>query len=137
MFHRDLEAELLKLALGINNTVQLSRDPLRGNLVENLIFLELVKFRLNQVLDSQLYFFRDTHGHKVDLIYQSGSQLVPIEIKALQTFHKDFLQGLRFFQQLVGERSARGYLIYSGDHEQRIETYEVLNYLNAIKALVS
>lgn len=120
--------------LGIGNISQLSRDPLRGNLVENLIVMELIKFRYNQGRDPQLYFFRDAHGHEVDLIFQSGRQLVPIEIKASQTFHKDFLKQLKIFQELVGNRSDKGYLIYSGA-EQRIEKLSILHYLNATQAL--
>ena len=116
--------------LGIEDLNQLSRDPLRGHLVENLIVLELMKARLNRGRDPHLYFFRDSHGHEVDLIFQSGHQLIPIEIKASQTFNKDFLKNLKFFQELVGERSEKGYLIYAGEHEQRIGKLEIMNYLN-------
>ena len=121
--------------LGIEDLNQLRRDPLRGNLVENLVVLELVKYRLNQGLDPQLYFFRDAHGHEVDLIFQQGNRLVPIEIKASQTFHKDFLIQLKFFQNLVGERSAKGFLIYAGEQEQRIGNLHLLHYTHATQAL--
>lgn len=42
--------------LGIENETQLSRDPLRGGLFENLVILELMKTRLNQGLEPQLFF---------------------------------------------------------------------------------
>ncbi len=45
--------------LGIENETQLKRDPLRGNLFENAIILELKKYRLNQGLDPYLYYYRD------------------------------------------------------------------------------
>lgn len=114
--------------LGIETTAQLSRDPLRGNLVENLVVLELFKARLNRGLDPQLYYFRDVHGHEVDLIFQAGNQLIPIEVKASQTFHKEFLKNLDYFQELAGDRCKKGYLIYAGSHEQQVGNFQVLNY---------
>ena len=121
--------------LGIETIEQLERDPLRGHLVENLIILELVKSRLNKGLDPQLYFFRDAHGHEVDLIFQSGHTLVPIEIKSAQTFNSDFFKNLKFFQELVGSRSPKGFLIYTGSQEQGVGPFEVLNYTHATRAL--
>ncbi len=120
--------------LGIKEINQLTRDPLRGNLVENLIFLELLKARVNQGNDPDLYFFRDSHGHEVDLIFQSGNELIPIEIKSSQTFHKEFLENLHFFQELAGTRSKKGYLIYSGNH-QRLGNIELLSFQNANHAI--
>lgn len=117
--------------LGIETIQQLERDPLRGNLVENLLILELMKARLNLGLDPHLYFFRDTHGHEVDLIFQSGHELIPIEIKASKTFHSDFLKNILFFQNLSLERAPKGYLIYAGNQEQKIGSIELLNFMRA------
>lgn len=121
--------------LGIESLTQLARDPLRGNLVENLVVLELFKYRYNLGMDPQLYFFRDAHGHEVDLIFQSGRELIPIEIKAAQTFHSDFFNNLRFFETLAGERFKKGFLIYAGSQEQRVERFEILNFLHATHAM--
>ncbi len=126
---------LASYLLGIENSVQMARDPLRGNLIENLMVVELMKYRLNQGLDPQLYYFRDTHGHEVDLIFQSAHRLVPIEIKAAKTFNTEFLKNLRFFQKLVGERSPTGFLIYTGTQEQMIESCKLLHYTHACDAL--
>lgn len=123
--------------LGIENTVQMSRDPLRGNLVENLVFLELIKARLNLGLEPQLYYFRDTQGHEVDFIFQTGRELIPIEVKAAKTFNREFFKNLYFFKNLVEERSPRGFLIYAGNQEQKVETIEVLNYQNSSQVILN
>lgn len=114
--------------LGIENRDQLVRDPLRGSLVENLVVLELIKGRQNQGLDPQLYFYRDAHQNEVDLIYQKGRELIPIEVKAGRTFHREYLKNLDFFQTLAGERCPGGFLVYSGDEEQKIKNHRVINY---------
>lgn len=117
--------------LGIETIDQLARDPLRGSLVENLIILEIMKARLNRGLDPQLYYFRDAQGHEVDLLYQSANQLVPIEIKSAQTYHRDFLKNIHFFHQLVGARAPRSFVVYSGIQEQTIGSTNLLNYKRA------
>ncbi|NGX63458.1 MAG: hypothetical protein KR126chlam6_00870 [Candidatus Anoxychlamydiales bacterium] len=118
--------------LGIENTTQIERDPLRGNLIENLVILELIKHRFNQGKDHQLYFFRDVHGHEIDVIFQRGSTLIPIEIKASQTFNKEFLKNLYFFEKLSkGRFDHRGFLIYTGELEQRVGSFEIINYNHA------
>ncbi len=120
--------------LGIENVKQVERDPLRGNLVENLVVLELMKHRLNEGKDPQLYFYRDVRGNEVDVLFQRGSQLIPIEIKAAKTFNKDFLRNLHFFSELVPDRCApQRYLIYAGEQEQRLGNCEVLHYRHASK----
>ena len=121
--------------LDIENPSQISRDPLKGNLVENLVVLEIIKSRLNKGLDPKLYFFRDAHGHEVDLIFKSASKLVPIEIKTAKTFHKDFLKNLKFFKDLVGEKCENGFLIYSGDQKQKIGDFSILKYTDCSNLL--
>lgn len=121
--------------LGIESESQMARDPLRGNLVENLVVMELIKARVNRGLDPQLYYFRDAHGHEVDVVFQSGRQLVPIEIKASQTFNTSFLKNLQYFRNLIGERSETGVVIYAGSQEQSGEAFRLLNYARAGQAL--
>lgn len=117
--------------LDIENVAQIARDPLRGNLVENLVILELLKTRLNQGLDPHMYFYRDNLGHEVDVIYKKGNELVPIEIKAARTFNSEFLKGLHFVKKLVDDRCKQGFVIYTGDLEQQIGYVTLLNYLHS------
>jgi predicted AAA+ superfamily ATPase len=126
---------LASYLLGIENEVQMSRDPLRGYLVENLVVLEILKGRLNQGLDPQLYYYRDVQKNEIDLIFKNGNELIPIEIKSSKTFHPDFLKNLRFFQDLVGARAPKGFLIYAGDQEQRIGSIGLLNYKRSVLSI--
>ncbi len=121
--------------LGIENISQLERDPLRGHLVENLVVLELVKARFNQGLDHHLYFYRDLHGNEIDLVFKKGNELVPIEIKASQTYNSEFINRLYYFKTLAASCFVKGFLIYAGEFEQKIDSFFILNYLHAEKAL--
>jgi predicted AAA+ superfamily ATPase len=131
-----IDVGLAVYLLGIENTTQMSRDPLRGHLVENLVILELMKYRLSLGLAPQLYFYRDVQKHEVDVIFKHGNELIPIEIKSSKTYNPDFIKTLKFFQNIAQNRAPKGYLIYAGDQSQKINTIELLNYkqsLNAIK----
>lgn len=110
---------LVAYLLGIENVEQIERDPLRGNLFENLVFLELVKARLNQGLDPNLYFFRDSGGHEVDFLYKKGHELIPIEAKSTKSFQPALTKGIAYFSKLAGERTLPGWLVYAGDEEMK------------------
>lgn len=101
--------------LGIENHEQLERDPLRRSLFENLILLELVKTRCNKGLDPNLYFYRDSQGKEVDVIFQKGRELIPIEIKSSRTYNSSFLDSLHILHELARERVSKSFLIYGGE----------------------
>ncbi|MFM8453372.1 MAG: DUF4143 domain-containing protein, partial [Gammaproteobacteria bacterium] len=119
---------LASYLLGIENLVQLARDPLRGNLVENLVVLEMIKYRYNLGLDHQLYFYRDNNMNEIDLIFKHANELIPIEIKSSATFHSNFLKSLKFFKTTAEGRFSQGFLIYSGDFESKITDFQIKNF---------
>lgn len=122
--------------LGIQNETQLSRDPLRGNLFENAILLELKKYQFNRGLDHSLFYYRDVQKNEIDVIYKKGNDLVPIEIKSSMTYHSEFTEKLRYFQSIAKNRAPEAFLIYAGEAEQRVHSTFVLNYKHASKAIM-
>ncbi len=123
--------------LGIENVTQLIRDPLRGHLIENMVILDLIKWQFNHGKEPNLYFYRDQHHHEVDVIFKKAHELIPIEIKASQTFHLDFLKGIEYFRALNGDRVPTGYLVYTGQIEQKIQGTKLINYKNATQLFES
>ncbi len=120
---------LLAYVLDIDSASTMSRDPLVGNIFENLIILELIKTRLNKGLAPNLYFFRDSNGREIDVLFKQGSRLTPIEIKSSATFNKIFAKNIKKFQALT-ELTTKGYVVYSGDFTPETDDYAVLNYLD-------
>ena len=118
---------LASYLLGIDDKVQMSRDPLRGSLFENMVIMEMIKFRYNSGLDHKLSFFRDSHHNEVDIVFRKGRKLIPVEIKSSQTFNSDFMKGLDYFKSLFSDRVAGDLLIYDGSIEQS-GTRSILNY---------
>lgn len=108
-----VDTGLLCFLLGIENTTQVARDPLIGQLFENLVVLDFVKNRYNSGKLDNLYFFRDSNGLEADLLFQQGRQLTPIEIKSSSTYKPELLKGLKRIIEL-SPQMASGYLIYAG-----------------------
>jgi predicted AAA+ superfamily ATPase len=120
---------LAAFLLGIRTAEQASRDPLRGGLYENLIILEIMKYRLNQGRRPDLYFFRDTHGSEVDLLIREQGKLFPVEIKSSATFSKSFLKGIERFRSLTSNCRTDGAVLYNGDQQFQVKNVHFFNLL--------
>ncbi len=120
------ETGLAAYLLGLRTAEQVGRDPLMGNLFENMVVMEILKARLNAGKDPDLYFFRDSQGFEVDVLLASGGRLVPIEIKAAFTPGDDLCKGVRRFAALTAE-AARPTVIYAG---RDIPSHDVPSFLN-------
>ena len=71
------EVGLASYLLGLETTQQVSRDPLRGNLFENLVVADILKSRLNSGKEPNLFYLRTEKGFEVDLIMREGRTLNP------------------------------------------------------------
>ena len=117
--------------LGIENGKQLERDPARGGLFENMVVSELMKTRCNIGKDQNLYFYRDSNGNEVDVLFQHGNRFVPVEIKSAATYISEFLKGLRYLKKNIADLIDEGFIVYSGDTEQAIGDVQLINWKNA------
>jgi len=118
---------LLAFLLGIENAGQVSRDPLVGHLFENLVMLEALKARYNSGRVANLYFYRDSHGSEIDLLWSSGRELAGLEIKSAATWNPSFKKTLlRFSDRQHSLR--RMHVIYSGEPLAFSDGVEAVNY---------
>jgi len=53
----------------VEKASQVSRDPLLGHMFENLVVIECLKTRTNAGKLPNLYFFRDSNGNEVDVLF--------------------------------------------------------------------
>jgi predicted AAA+ superfamily ATPase len=111
-----IDTGLLTFLLGIERANQLTRDPLVGNIFENMVVIECLKARYNQGKISNLYFFRDGHGNEVDLLWQDGRDLVAIEIKSSSTFNTVLFQNLEKMKKIT-DKISNSYLLYQGEEK--------------------
>jgi len=64
------ETGLLSWLLQIETVEQAARDPLLGNIFENMVVMEAVKSAYNREESQRLSFYRDKSGLEIDLIRQ-------------------------------------------------------------------
>jgi hypothetical protein len=121
---------LAAFLLGIHTAEQASRDPLRGNLYENLVIADIVKGALNKGIRPEIYFFRDSHGNEVDLLIREKGVLTPVEIKSAATFSTDFVKGLEWFQTLGIKRVTAGAVLHNGEQPFEVRGVRVFNPLH-------
>ncbi len=109
-----IEVGLLAFLFGIEKPDQISRDPLVGQMFENLILIECLKARCNQGKLPNLYFFRDSNGNEADVLFQNGREITAIEIKSSTTYKSSLLKGLKRMASLT-PMLTNSYLVYAGD----------------------
>ncbi len=121
------EPGLAAWLLGIETPAQIARDPLFGNLFENMVVVEALKARLNAGREAELYFFRDQQGLEVDLLARRGRQLLPIEIKGSMTY--DSWQGrnlLKFMR--LSDTAQTPAVLYGGEQHMFTDGIEYASF---------
>ncbi|MBL7112429.1 MAG: ATP-binding protein [Bacteroidales bacterium] len=108
---------LASALLGLESASQLSLNPFRGNLFENLVIVEFLKRRYNLGKSNNLFFWRDNTGNEIDLVIEKGNDQVPVEIKSGQNLSEESFKGIRYWNKLTGTEG--GFLIYDGDMIQK------------------
>ena len=108
------EVGLAAWLLGIKSADMVSRDPLIGNLFENMVIVEALKARLNSGNTPEMYFFRDQRGFEIDMLIAANRKLYPYEIKSARTWSADFAGNLKTFAER-DEIIEKGTVIYAGD----------------------
>jgi predicted AAA+ superfamily ATPase len=121
------EVGLAAYLLGLESSLQVSRDPLRGHLFENMIVADIMKSRLNRGKDPRLFFLRTEKGFEIDLIVQEGRSLHPVEIKSAETFNPAFIANLQRFCK--SEPDAKSpVLIYDGENYPERDGVSCVNF---------
>ena len=112
-----------------------------GNLFENMVISEVLKYRYNQGKRGNLYFYRDSKGNEVDLLLVGGPDLFPIEIKAGMTVTRDYFKGLKHITKIFPDNMPWGSgLVYGGDTSQKrtdvfispfVQLYDLLDMIDS------
>jgi predicted AAA+ superfamily ATPase len=105
--------------LGAESELHINRHPLRGNLFENLVVIEALKYRYNRSRRNNLHFWRDAKGDEVDLVIEAGPYVMPVEIKSGATINEDYFKGLRSFSARLPAPPSVCALVYGGTERQK------------------
>lgn len=101
--------------LGIKNENQLINSSYFGGLLENLIFMELLKQNSWANESVSLFHFRDKYKNEVDIVLErDNDQIIGIEIKASATIKQQDFNGLIRLAEFNPSKFQYGVVFYSG-----------------------
>lgn len=118
--------------LRINTPEMINTHYLKGSLFENLIISDLIKQIEHRGRNVKLYFWKESNGVEIDcIIEKDADSLMSLEIKAGQSYNKDYVQNLKAFRKLgLNEQS---FLIYQGDQCGKINDAELISWSYYLK----
>jgi len=108
-----LDIGLMRQLSGIHTTVT-------GEIYETLVVGEMLKWVKTTGKDAELYFYRTRSGREVDLLLETASGIIGIEIKSRKTIVPKDTTALKEIASALGSRWRGGMVVYPGDVLQQI-----------------
>ncbi len=127
-----VEPGLAAYLLGIETPRQASRDPLRGNIFENIVVLEAMKTRLNDKKEPNLFYMRTDKGVEVDLILRKEGMLSLYEIKSSMTPNKEFSRNMKHLCDSEPNVEAMS-VVYCGEPYESFQNCRYIHYSDVSK----
>lgn len=123
--------------LGIRTIDQMALHPLRGNLFENMIVNDLIKYDLNRGSSVRYFFYRDKSKREVDLLRTlPDGNIQAFEIKSGKTYSPQYAKHLVFLRDLLGEQVVTTTVIYDGDENNFARKDSFVNCRDVAKVLL-
>ncbi|RLC25060.1 MAG: AAA family ATPase [Deltaproteobacteria bacterium] len=119
------DSGLVCYLLRIKSPDNLRISPYRGHIFESFCISEFIKSAYHQKITPDIFFWRDSSGHEIDMIIEQGEKLIPCEIKSGETFTKSFVKGLKYWLKLSGTSNKDGFLLYGGSKKMIFKNINV------------
>ena len=123
-----LDVGLMAWLIGIRDTVTLDTHVSRGALFETFVVSELIKRQYNQGQNADLYFWRDSAGNEIDLLFDTPQGLQAIEIKSGSTFASDWIKGFKVWKRNTQVNTLIPRIIYGGTDSYDREGHQVMGW---------
>jgi predicted AAA+ superfamily ATPase len=127
-----LDTGLLCYLLRIRESAELDTNAMKGHIFETFVLAELYKAFAHRGETPPLYFWRDKTGHEVDVVIDTGSRLIPIEIKSSETVGRSLFDGLKYYLSLGPPVSEIGVLIHGGNGLYQREQFLIRPWFQCI-----
>lgn len=110
-----IDSALLAHLLGIDRDRLRYDHRLVGPLLENFVYMELLKQIGWSAVQPALHHYRTPSGHEVDFVLERpGGEIVGIEVKASGDVDEGHFKGLKGLRDAAGPRFLRGVVFYGG-----------------------
>jgi len=99
---------------GLRDPLHAMAGPMGGAIFETAVIGEVYRTLAHRGIEPRVYFWRTATGTEVDLVVETESGLVPIEVKLATTPNPAMARGIEAFRRDYSERVERGFVIHSG-----------------------
>ncbi len=123
-----VDTGLLCYLLRIQSPTDLVTHAARGAIFETWVVSEALKNFYNGGRDPDIYFWRDSAGHEINLLIEQGPKQLPVEVKSGQTIAGDFFATLEYWRNLAGRHAGAAALVYGGDSSYKRSGVSVLSW---------
>ncbi len=100
---------------GLKDPEHAASGPMGGAIMETAVFSEIYKTLTHRGVDPEIYFWRTMAGTEIDFIIETGSKLVPIEVKLSATPRPAMANQIKTFQKDFGDGALPGYVVNPGE----------------------
>ncbi|MGC4129589.1 MAG: ATP-binding protein [Bergeyella sp.] len=107
---------LLCNLLGISDETQLETHPLKGEIFENFVFAEILKYNDMKTIPAKIFYWRTISGVEIDLILEENFTNTGIEIKSGKTYHQMWWKNILKWREYSPQNKS-GNVIYAGNDE--------------------
>lgn len=109
-----MDTGLLCYLVGLRDVEHAAAGPMGGAIFENLVISDLYKTYLHRGEEPSLYYWRTAAGAEVDVLIETQSGLVPIEIKLSETPRPEMAKELLTFRRDFKGKALPGYVVHPG-----------------------
>lgn len=120
-YFRNLTSSVVKtpklywLDVGIWRHLAGFRGALSGQLYETMVVAEIVKWIRTCQRDVKIYFYRTRSGNEVDLLLETSSGIIGIEIKSRASLSSKDYRSLKMVAEKLGRQWCGGMVVYTGN----------------------
>ena len=100
---------------GLKDPKYAMSGPMGGAILKTAVVHEVVRALTHRGQEPQVYFWRTSTGVEVNLVVDTGTALVPIEVKQSATPNRNIVRGIATFRRVMGARMVKGYVVHPGD----------------------
>jgi len=100
--------------VGLKDAEHAMKGPMGGAIMETNAVCEVMKTIWHRGTEPQVYFWRTSAGVEVDIIVDTGTELIPVEVKQTATPNPGMVNGIQAFCSDMQNKAGKGYLIHSG-----------------------
>lgn len=120
-YHRNITSSVIKtpkiywLDIGLLRTLAGFRTEISGPLYESMVVSEIVKWIRSMQRQIEIYFYRTRSGLELDLLLQTASGIIGIEIKARERVVLSDISAMKRIAEALKDEWKGGLLVYRGD----------------------